>query len=392
MTELEEMRARALAVQQQEKATTSTSSSYFSFSNLKIGDEIRIRFIKNPNDKGYGFWRERSARSLPFTSIKQANGEIVNNKCWVDVPAFNTSFRSSPFSVLPDEYVYKNDEDPIQNKIKGFWDMGDDGKELYNRYKRKVTNIFQGFIRSENYEPNKLYRFSFSEDLLKKVSTFLSDTGFTDSPSDIQNGTDFILRVSSKVVSNNGTTKEMKDYSNSNWARSASPLTQEELESLKVNKPFMLLDYIFKRPTVAQEKAMIEMYEASINNESYDIVRWGQYYKPNNISFDANGNVKDTKSSRKAVEVPTVQSVNYQPQVNTMAQPVAQQPQQSFQQTLSAQDIMAQLQSAQQAPAIKVSQPSAPQLINEHTETVTGQNPADVVNNLMARFGVQQPQ
>ena len=37
---------------------------------------------------------------------------------------------------------------------------------------------------------------------------------------------------------------------------------------------------------------MMEMYDASYNDEPYDVVKWGKYFKPNNVSFDASGIIK----------------------------------------------------------------------------------------------------
>lgn len=369
-----------------EASSSSSSSSYFPFSALKVGDEVRIRFVDDgePNDV---FWRERRTRAIPFTSVKQANGMVVPTKCWVDVPAFNLKYNEVLLSNLPDNYLYKSDEDVIQNKIKGFWDQGEEGKELYYRYGRKKTYIFQGFVRSEGYEPNKLYRFTVNEELFNLIKSFLSDTEIDANPTDVNNGLDFILRVTPKTANINGRPQEVKDYVTSGWSRKSSPLTDEEKASLEATPAFVLKDYIFAKPTAEQEQTMVEMFEASMSDEPYDVTKWGKIYRPNNIFFDADGNIRDSKNGTpQATEIPSRPSV--QSTVSASAtESVASTPTTNGFSVEQMQAMLAQMQ-AQQATQ-SAPKPTASQLINESTETVVGTNPDDTIANLMSKFGVK---
>lgn len=362
------------------------SNAVFPFSNLNIGDSVRIRFVDDGENNDV-FWRERRTRVIPFNSVRQANGEIVANKAYVDVPAFNLKYNEILLSNMPANYLYKSEDDVIQKKIAGFWDMGDEGKTLYYRYGRKKSYVFQGFVRSDGYEKNKLYRFMINEELFNLIKSSLSNEEIEAMPTDTERGLDFIINVTSKMANIGGKPQEVKDYSTSTWSRKETPLTAEERQSLLDNPPYVLKNFIFERPSVEQEQVMLEMFEASINDEPYDVVRWGKSYKPNNVFFDADGNIRDVKNStNKPSEVPTVTPTeNTQTFVQvTDNQATVTQPNLD---TLSSEQMKQVLMAMQTAQAT-VEQPkqTAPQLINQHSETVSGTSPEDTVKQLMSKF------
>ena len=406
--DISKLRAKAQAQAAKAQSQSQVSNTVFPFSSLNVGDSVRIRFIDDgePNDV---FWRERRTRVIPFNSVKQADGQVINNRCWVDVPAFNLKYNELLLSNLPENYLYKSEDDVIQAKIKGFWDMGDEGKTLYYKYGRKKTYIFQGFVRSDGYDKNKIYRFIVNEELFNLIKSFLTNDEIDTIPTDRERGLDFILNVTGKIANINGKPQEVKDYSTSTWSRKETPLTQEELASLETTPPFVLKDFIFARPSVEQERVMLEMFDASMEDESYDVVKWGKVFKPNNIFFDANGNIKDLKGgSNKPQEVPQAQPMMQQPvyQQPMYQQPV-QQPMQQFVNPMMQGEVnfMNQMQQSMTQPMYApqpivqvVEQPmmqqpvqqTAPQLIKEHSETVSGQTPQDVIGNLMSKFAIQQ--
>ena len=415
--DISKLRAKAQAQQAKAQAQQQTSNTVFPFSSLNVGDSVRIRFIDDGEENDV-FWRERRTRVIPFNSVKQADGQVINNRCWVDVPAFNLKYNELLLSNLPESYLYKSEDDVIQAKIKGFWDMGDDGKAMYYRYGRKKTYIFQGFVRSEGYEKNKIYRFIVNEELFNLIKSFLTNDEIDTIPTDREKGLDFILNVTGKIANINGKPQEVKDYSTSTWSRKETPLTQEELASLETTPPFVLKDFIFTRPSVEQERVMLEMFDASMEDEPYDVVKWGKVFKPNNIFFDANGNIKDLKGgSNKSSEIPQAQPMMQQP-IQQPVQQLVQQPVQQFinpmtqgevnfinqmQQSMNqpmTQPIPGYIHAVYEQPAQNVAQPqvimqapvqqTAPQMIKEHSETVTGQSPQEVIGNLMSKFAIQQ--
>ena len=163
MSTLAELRAKVNKAQEQSRTNNFDSNSIFSFKNLKAGDKIRIRFVPDgePNDF---FWRPLNTRSLQFNSIRLNTGEIVQNRTYVSVPAFNIQKNEVNLNGLPDEHLYYSNDDVIQQKIKGFWNGTDEGRKLYGKFGKNQRYVFQGFVRAEGYE-TKLYRFIINKEL-----------------------------------------------------------------------------------------------------------------------------------------------------------------------------------------------------------------------------------
>jgi hypothetical protein len=223
MATLAELRARVNNAQKSQN--NFDNSTIFSFSKLKAGDEVRIRFVPDGDPNNDFFWRVRSTRQIPFNSIKLANGTILNNRCRVSVPAFNLKKGDQNLSNLSADYLYESTDDPIQQKIKGFWGDSQESKDLYYRYAKRDTYVYQGFIRTPGYE-TKLYRFIISKQVHELIYSFMSNSEINDIPSDPVHGRDFILRVNEKSAPINGVMTIVKDYSKSSWSYSESSLTE----------------------------------------------------------------------------------------------------------------------------------------------------------------------
>ena len=410
-----ELRAKISSSQRQ--TSNYDSSSIFSFSKLEIGDQIRIRFVDDgePNDF---FWRTRATRTLRFDSLKLANGTILSNKVFVSVPAFNIKNGDVNLANLPEDYLYYSNDDVINTKIKPLWDGTEEGTKLYNKFGRSERYVFQGFVRADGYD-TKLYRFVINKDLFNVIYSFISDDEIMHTPSDPIHGRDFILKVTKKIANINGKPQEVKDYSTSKWSSNESPLTDAEQTWLSSNQPYVLKNFIPARPTVEQEQAMLELFEASFNSEPYDVARWGKIFKPDNVFFDEQGNVKDMKGNNNATTTATeVPQPTYQPMVQPTVQPAMQpmqqfvnpttqgevnfmnQMQQSMTQPMYAPHPMVQVveqpvyqpQVVAQAPVSQVAQPTAPQLIQQNTVEVSGDNPQAVINDILSKFNIGQPQ
>lgn len=414
MATLAELRARVNNAQK--TSNNFDNSTIFQFSSLKAGDEIRIRFIPDADATNDWFWRIRSTRKIPFNSIRLANGTIVNNRCRVSVPAFNLKKGDTNIDNLSDEYLYLSSDDVIQNKIKGFWGETKESKDLYYRYAKKDTYVYQGFIRTPGYE-TKLYRFLINKQLHEKIYSFMNDSEIDCIPSDPNHGRDFILRVSEKSAPIDGVTTIIKDYNNSKWSNNESPLTEQEVAWLSENNPWVLSNFISKRPSVEQEEVMIELFEASYNDQPYDVERWLNIFKPDNIHFDEMGNIVDKKDGNKTMtEIPAVQPfINPNGQFEQVAESV-QVPYQSapmgvdprvYQNTgmgnitvasntnpqqyvYAAQPQMSTAQPVVQPTVQPVAQPTAPQLIQQNTVPVSGSTPNAVINDILSKFNIGQ--
>ena len=293
-------------------------------------------------------------------------------------------------------------------KIKPLWDGTEEGTKLYNKFGRSERYVFQGFVRADGYD-TKLYRFVINKDLFNVIYSFISDDEIMHTPSDPIHGRDFILKVTKKIANINGKPQEVKDYSTSKWSSNESPLTDAEQAWLSSNQPYVLKNFIPARPTVEQEQAMLELFEASFNSEPYDVARWGKIFKPDNVFFDEQGNVKDMKGNNNATTTATeVPQPTYQPMVQQVVQPTIQQfanpittgeinfmnayQQQMAQPMQPMAQPVYQPQVVAQAPVQPIAQPTAPQLIQQNTVEVSGDNPQAVINDILSKFNIGQPQ
>lgn len=372
--DLNALRAKYTAETAKIKNTSNSfTTSVFDFRNLKVGDSVRVRFIDDtePNDV---FWRERRTRNLKFNSVKDTTGAVLNQATYVDIPAFNKKFDEVLWSNPPAEYLYANDEDVIQKRIGNFWDGTDTGKELYNKFKRRKTYVMRGFLESdvEGYERNKVYRFIVTEDLFNLISSFMSDTEIADVPTHKQNGLDFIINVTGKNSNINGKTQEVKDYTTSKYARKETPLSQEELNYLANNELPPLITYVYSRPNAEQENAMIEMFEAIMDDEPYDINRWGKFYKPNNIQFDGEGKFKLSGKVDDIKPAYTYEGTNtISTTVETHAKPIVQ-------------------PTVVQETVVEESSVRVNDLITEHSQETSAVDAKSLVADIMSKYNIQK--
>jgi len=98
------------------------------------------------------------------------------------------------------------------------------------------------------------------------------------SPTDIENGRDFYLSKTTKGGYAN--------YASSSWAMKERPLSTEERDAIDRFGLYNLSQFLPKKPDEAGVQAIIEMFHASVNEELYDMDRWGQYFRPNGMRMD----------------------------------------------------------------------------------------------------------
>jgi hypothetical protein len=70
---------------------------------------------------------------------------------------------------------------------------------------------------------------------------------------------------------------------------------------------FNLNDFLPKKPGEVELKVMKEMFEASVDGEAFDLLRWGQYFKPAGMggSGSATGSAS-TAPAAKAAPAPAI--------------------------------------------------------------------------------------
>ena len=108
------------------------------------------------------------------------------------------------------------------------------------------------------------------------------------SPTDYESGRDFYLTKTKKG--------EYANYASSSWSMKERPLSVDELEAIDKFGLQNLSQFLPKKPDDAHLKAIMEMFQASVEEEMYDPERWGQFYRPSGMRFDT-----DTESTDASV-------------------------------------------------------------------------------------------
>jgi hypothetical protein len=157
------------------------------------------------------------------------------------------------------------------------WYKDETLKEMANKYWKKRSYLFQGFVRQnplgdDKTPANPIRRFIISPQIIPIVKAGLMDPEIEELPTDFLRGLDFNIKKTSKGG--------YADYSTSNWARKESPLTEAEQAAIEAHGLFNLADFLPKKPGAVELKVIAEMFAASVDGEAYDPARWSQYFKP----------------------------------------------------------------------------------------------------------------
>jgi hypothetical protein len=198
---------------------------------------------------------------LPFAGIK---GQPESKPTFVQVPCVEMWQESCP--ILAEVRPWYKDETL---------------KEMANKYWKKRSYLFQGFVRQnplgdDKTPANPIRRFIISPQIIPIVKAGLMDPEIEELPTDFLRGLDFNIKKTSKGG--------YADYSTSNWARKESPLTETEQAAIEAHGLFDLKSFLPKKPTEAELRIIKEMFEASVDGQPYDNERWGQYYRPAGMS------------------------------------------------------------------------------------------------------------
>ena len=260
MATLAEIRAKLQEAQN--KSTGSSSggdNAIYPHWNMQEGKEAAIRFLPDGNPNNTFFWVERAVIKLPFSGIK---GETDSRQIHVQVPCVEMYNDGSVCPILSEVRPWYKDESL---------------KEMANKYWKKRSYIFQGFVvedpLNEKETPeNPIRRFVISPQIIPIIKAGLLDPEILELPTDYLRGLDFRIVKTSKGG--------FADYSTSKWSRRERALSDAEKAAIETHGLFNLADFLPKKPTDVELKVMKEMFEASVDGEPYDPERWGQYFKP----------------------------------------------------------------------------------------------------------------
>jgi hypothetical protein len=231
---------------------------------MEEGQSATLRFLPDGNTKNTFFWQERAMIRLPFNGVK---GEMDSKQVYVQVPCMEIWGETCP--VLTEVRTWFKD--------KALEDMG-------RKYWKKRSYIFQGFVRenplSDDKTPeNPIRRFIIGPQIFTIIKGALMDPELEELPTDLLRGLDFRVTKTAKGG--------FADYNTSKWARKESALTEAEQAAIETHGLFDLSTFLPKKPSESDLKVIKEMFEASVDGQSYDTERWGQYFRPAGVSAPA---------------------------------------------------------------------------------------------------------
>jgi len=272
---LKEIQAKLLAQQAQKeqrgKGTYTTDNSGYPFWNNPVGSTAAIRFLPDGDTTNDYFWVDRLIIKIPFNSVK---GNLDSKPVTVQVPCLD---------------MWKPGSCPISAEIRPWW-KDSQLEDLARKYWRKKTHLFQGFVTTnpnlEDVVPeNPIRRFVINPSIFDIIKAILLRPDIENIPTDFDNGREFYLTRTEKAGYAN--------YTSSYWGMKERPLNETERSAIDTFGLHNLSQFLPKKPDDDAVKAIMELFHASVNEEPYDLERWGQYFKPNGMRND-NNNVAET--------------------------------------------------------------------------------------------------
>ena len=266
MASLAEIRARLAASEGKQQGGNSTGgdNAIYPHWNMDEGQSALLRFLPDGNTKNTFFWQERAMIRLPFNGIK---GEADSKQVYVQVPCMEMWQETCP----------------VLTEVRG-WFKDKSLEEMGRKYWKKRSYIFQGFVREnpiadDKTPANPIRRFIIGPQIFATIKSALMDPELEELPTDLMRGLDFRISKTSKGG--------YADYSTSKWARKETALDEAEQAAVAEHGLFDLSTFLPKKPTEAEVRVIKEMFEASVDGQSYDTERWGQYFRPAGVSAPA---------------------------------------------------------------------------------------------------------
>ena len=262
---------------QTNQAKTQGDSALYPFWNIKEGEQSTVRFLPDGDNTNSFFWVEKAMIKLPFTGVK---GQNDSKEYVVQIPCMEMYGENCP--ILAEVRTWYKDESL---------------KEMANKYWKKRTYLFQGFVKTnpladDTTPENPIRRFVITPQIFQVIKSSLMDPEIEELPTDYLRGLDFKIVKTSKGG--------YADYSTSGWARKETALTEDEQAAIEQHGLFNLKEFLPKKPSEAEQRIMKEMFEASVDGRPYDAERWGAYFKPWGLDVGTNTKREDTAESAPA--------------------------------------------------------------------------------------------
>lgn len=337
MASLAEIRARLAAADNKPGTGGSGGGdgSIYPHWNMNEGDSATIRFLPDANPKNAFFWSERQMIRLPFNGVK---GELESKQVYVQVPCMEMWQETCP--VLTEVRTWFKD--------KSLEEMG-------RKYWKKRSYIFQGFVRDnplvdDKTPANPIRRFIIGPQIYAIIKGALMDPELEELPTDSLRGLNFIISKTAKGG--------FADYNTSKWARKESALTEAEQAAIDEHGLYDLGSFLPKKPTDVEIRIIKEMFEASVDGQSYDTERWGAYFRPAGVSAPGGAAASHDEETASAPAPVAKPAVRVTPSSTVVASnlddddedtPVATAPVITKSSSVVTNDILAQIRNRQKA-------------------------------------------
>ena len=338
MASLAEIRARISAQENKSNNTGSTQqpdNSVYPHWNMDEGTTASLRILPDGNQSNTFFWVEKQIIKLPFNGVK---GRPEMKQVIIQIPCVEMYNDGSVCPILAEVRPWYKDETL---------------KEMANKYWKKRSYLFQGFVRQnpigEDKQPaNPIRRFVISPQIFTVIKSSLMDPEMEELPTDYMRGLDFNIK--------NTTKGGYADYSTSTWARKESALTEAEAAAIQSFGLHNLSDFLPKKPGEAELRIMKEMFEASVDGQPFDNERWGAYYRPYGLEAPAGATAEKTTASiatSAPATAPVAESAPWEDEVSkaeaSFSEPIVVP--KATPSTDKAQDILAMIRARQTKPA-----------------------------------------
>jgi len=289
MASLADIRARLAAQEnkgQNKNSGNQSDNAIYPFWNIDEGATSTVRFLPDGDNNNSFFWVERQVIKLPFNGVK---GDSNVKQITVQVPCVE---------------MY-GDNCPVLAEVRP-WYKDDTLKDMANKYWKKRSYVFQGFVRQnplgdDKTPANPIRRFVITSQLFSLIKASLMDPELDELPTDYQRGLDFNIKKTTKGG--------YPDYTTSTWARKESSLTEAEQAAIEAHGLYNLADFLPKKPSEAELRIIKEMFEASVDGRPYDNDKWGAYYRPYGLEAPAGAVSTVSEVTQEAAVVATTNTV-----------------------------------------------------------------------------------
>ena len=188
MASLADIRARIAAQDNKTNnkgSQTQSDNSIYPHWNIDEGTTATVRFLPDANSSNTFFWVERQLIKLPFNGVK---GDPNIKQTVVQVPCI--------------EMYGTGETCPILAEVRP-WYKDETLKEMANKYWKKRSYLFQGFVRQnplgdDKVPANPIRRFVISPQIFTIIKSSLMDPEMEELPADLMRGLDFNVKITSK--------------------------------------------------------------------------------------------------------------------------------------------------------------------------------------------------